>query len=64
LNTQTFEPGYYYLHTNGQIILKSFYVVDCVGPSEYFDSPFVVTWGKAKTQEEYNALITKFKELS
>lgn len=64
MNTPIFEPGYYYLHTNGQIILKPFYVVDSVGPSDYFDSPFVVSWGKAQTQEEYNELITRLKELS
>jgi len=32
---------YYYEHTNGEIISKPDIVVDSLGASEYFDSPFV-----------------------
>jgi hypothetical protein len=41
---------------------KPFIVIESVGEAEYFDSPFVVSWGKVKTQEEYDLLITKLKE--
>jgi len=43
-NTNT-KPGYYYLHTNGEVIYKPFIVVDMGGgPNDYFNSPFVVKW--------------------
>jgi hypothetical protein len=35
---------YFYEHTNGKIIGKIDYVVDSVGPYDYFDSPFVKRW--------------------
>lgn len=45
------KPGYYYEHTNGEIIFKPKIVVDMGGgPSEYFNSPFVKKWWEVKDQ--------------
>lgn len=64
MNTPTFNPGYYFLHVSGQIIWCPFKVVEDYGIEEYFDSPVVVHWGVVHTQEEYNNLITFFKQHS
>ena len=43
--------GYYYLHTNGDLIYKNAFVVE--SDPTYFDSPFVKeTWGFIKTLRE------------
>lgn len=44
---------YYYLHTNGQLIEKNAYVVDSLGPDEYFEGGFVVKWWVVNTKEEF-----------
>ena len=39
------KPGYYYEHANGSIHWKPFIVVEMAGgPTDYFDSPYVVRW--------------------
>ena len=57
------RPGYYYLHTNGEVIAKPFMVVDQGGgPSEYFDSDFVKKWWRVDTEDEYQLMIKHLKE--
>ena len=35
---------YYYLHVNGDLIVKNGIVVDDMGPDQYFEGDFVVKW--------------------
>jgi len=51
---------YIYLHTNGSLITKVDFVVDSLGPSDYFESDFVEEWWHFKTKEDFKALIPEF----
>lgn len=42
------KSGYYYEHENGTIHWKPVFVVESIGPYEYFDSPFVKRWWKVE----------------
>ncbi len=47
------EKGYYYLHTNGDLIYKNAYVVD--SDPEYFTSPFVRKFWCIRTDNRSDA---------
>ena len=55
------KEGYYYLHTNGNVIYKSMVVVNKYTEVEYFDSPFVVKYWHIKTEEEFAIMIDELK---
>jgi len=55
------KPGYYYLHTNGQIIWKPFIVVE--SDPEYFNSPYVVKYWKVKSEEDYIKMVIEAKHI-
>ena len=57
-----FKPGYYYLHTNGQIIWKPKIVVDM--DPEYFDSPMVIKYWLIEDQLSYNKMVTEAKDIN
>ena len=50
---------YYYEHENGEIIKKSNFVVDSIGPYEYFDSPFVIRWWYEEDMKEQDKCNTQ-----
>ena len=56
------RDGYYYLHTNGQIIWKAAMVVDC-DPC-YFDSPFVVKYWRVRNEMEFDKMKVEAKDIS
>ena len=47
------KTGYYYLHTNGNLIYKSSFVVE--SDPEYFSSPFVKKYWKIKFSDRKDA---------
>lgn len=54
--------GYYYLHTNGNLIYKNAYVVD--SDPDYFDSPFVKKWWRFDSTERQNAWAIMLESLA
>jgi hypothetical protein len=60
--SEEFKIGYYYLHTNSQIIHVEFDEVDWVGPFAYFNRPYVVTWGMVQCKQDYDIVMARFKE--
>lgn len=57
------KKGYYYLHTNGELIFKVAYVVDNLGATDYFDSPFVRRYWRISTEEQYNQMMQEVEKL-
>jgi len=57
------KEGYYYLHTNGNIIYKPPAVMIGTTESDYFDSPFVVRYWYIITEEAYEKMIDDIKDL-
>ena len=57
------KEGYYYLHTNGNVIFKSMLIVNETTEVEYFDSPFVVKYWHIKNKEEYAMMLKEFDNL-
>lgn len=57
-----FKIGYYYLHSNSQIIWKPKIVVEM--DPEYFNSDMVVKYWKVENEKDYNKMIKEAKELS
>ena len=57
------KEGYYYLHTNGNVIYKSMVVMNGTTAVEYFDSPFVVKYWHITTEEEYAKMISDLEGL-
>ena len=55
-----FKKGYYYLHTNGQIIWKPFIIIE--NEPEYFNSPYIVNYWKVKNISDYNRMVNEAKE--
>jgi len=63
--SEDIKYGYYYLHTNSQILYASFDEVDWVGPCTYFNRPFIVHWGMVQCKKDYDILmgrLSRFKE--
>lgn len=62
--SEDIKYGYYYLHTNSQIIYVPFEEVDWIGQEAYFKRPFIITWGMVRLKEDYDKVITRLKERS
>lgn len=56
-----FNPGYYYLHTNSQVIWKPFSVVD--SDPEYFNSPYVIQNWRVETLTDYQQMMKEAKRI-
>ena len=56
-----FKAGYYYLHTNGQILWKPKIVVEM--DLEYFDSPMVVKYWKIENESQFKKMKTEAKQI-
>ncbi len=57
------KEGYYYLHTNGQLLWKAPAVVNPLGADEFFDSPMVVKYWYVKTMEDNNEMLIELSKL-
>jgi len=55
-----FKKGYYYLHTNSQIIQKPLSIIK--NDPEYFNSPYVVNYWKVETVDDYKKMMIEAKE--
>jgi len=56
------RDGYYYLHTNGQIIWKPAVVKEY--DPEYFESPFVVKYWRVRNIMEFDKMKVEAKDLT
>jgi PDZ domain-containing secreted protein len=56
-----FKKGYYYLHTNNELIFKPEIVVG--DATTYFDGPFVEKYWHIKTKEEHEKMLNEVQIL-
>jgi hypothetical protein len=61
LDKEDFEPGYYYLHANSQIIWAPFAVTDY--NSDYFNLPHIIKHWRVETIHEYNLMRKEAKDI-
>lgn len=54
---------YFYLHTNGALIEKNAFVVESEGVQSYFNSPFVVKYWVATTEEDIESIKKNVEEI-
>lgn len=64
INTEfNIKEGYYYLHTNGNVIYKPMSVLFNTTAAEYFDSPFVIKYWYVKTKEGRAKMVKELKAM-
>lgn len=51
--------AYFYLHINGQVIVKSAHIVG--DPEQYFESDFVIAWWLVESHEDRVAMLYDLK---
>lgn len=61
MKTPSIKLGYYYLHTNSQIIWKPKIAVE--SHSEYFNSPFVVKYWEVQDYSDFQQMTIEAKKL-
>ena len=61
MKTPSIKLGYYYLHTNSQIMWKPEIIVE--SNREYFNSPFVVKYWKVKDYFDFQQMTIEAKKI-